>query len=137
MIEQTFASKRAVTVYQPPAKTTGPWFSPKELAQATSRGISAAEYVRRNDIIKQLYMECPYDEDQIVYPADYKDFLKYGPVTIIGVCDDYSKFSYDTKWSSNDNPMIVTFVPTKSPDQTMFCTVNYLQLTEPTNPQEC
>jgi hypothetical protein len=136
MIQETYASKRPAQVYQPLA-TTSPYFTTKEIAQATARSITPAEYVRRNDIIKQLYTECPYDKDDIVYPANYSDYQKYGPVKIVGVCDDYSQFSFDTKWSKNDNPMIVTFVLLNDPDRTMFCTTNYLQQTIPTNEQEC
>lgn len=129
MIEATYASKRVPTVYQPPA--TAPWYSPKEMAQATARGITPAEYCRRDAIIKQLYLECPYDTGDIVFPVDYKDFLKYGAVQIVGVCQAYSDFSFDTKWSPKDNPMIVTFVPVNDVKHTMFCTTNFLALVEP------
>lgn len=137
MIEMTYASKRE-QVYQPPAVIGNPpWFSPKEYAQASARGITPAEYVRRNDIIKGLYLDCPYDEGDIVYPAKYEDFLKYGAVKIVGVCDDYSKFGFDVKWAKNDNPMIVTFSVCDDLDKTMFCTTNYLSVDCPKPEGEC
>lgn len=132
MIEATYKSVRPATVYQPPAVYNTPFYSPKELAQATARGITPAEYCRRDALIKQLFLDCPYDKGDIVFPASFKDFLKYGAVRIVGVCQTYSDFSFDTKWSPKDNPMIVTFAPTKDTEHIMLCTTNYLSITEPT-----
>lgn len=127
MIQKSFQSKRPVPVYQPPAHNYGtPWYSPKEIALATARKITPAEYVRRDNIIKELYGKCTFDTGDIMFPDDPKGYAEYGPVLIIGVCQSYSDFAPGDKWPKNDNPMIVTFCPVSNKSQHVFCTVNYL-----------
>jgi hypothetical protein len=129
MIEQTFESKRK-QVYQPaePIDNTAimPWFSEREKYQAKMRGITPAEYIRREQVVKDLFTACPYSANDTVYPSDPKEFKRYGAVRVLGICASYMMIDKDETWPKNDNPLIVTFQPLSNPKNTMFCTVNFL-----------
>jgi hypothetical protein len=130
MIVQSFESKRKPTVYQVPAaindETVMPWFSEREKYQAKMRGISTTEYVRREQIVKDLFAGCTYQAGDTLYPTRTSDFKKYGACRVLGICTSYMYMDKDEAWPKNDNPLIVTFQPLTDPKTTMFCTVNYL-----------
>ena len=133
MIYETFQSKRKVFGYPYTAigKPTEvkPWYTPVEVAQATQRGLTPAEYVRRDMLVKQLALECPYNAGDTAYPSEKKEYEEYGAVFIVGIAQSYKDFEPDHKWPKNDNPMIVTFAPLKNRGTHIFCTTNFLQRT--------
>jgi hypothetical protein len=140
MIEQTFESKRPAKVYQPAAMFGGevmPWYSEREKYQAKMRGITPSEYIRREDIVKELFKTCPYGAGDIVYPTNEKDYKKYGAVKVLGICASYMMIDKDEVWPKNDNPMIITFQPVSNPKNTMFCTVNFLSKSVPKLEEIC
>lgn len=135
MIYDTFESKRKTFHYpyqhitkQPDNK---PWYTPIEVAQATQRGITPAEYVRRDQLVKSLVLECEYKSGDTAYPCHKKDYEKYGAVFIIGLTRSYKDFETNHVWPKNDNPMIVTFAPLNDRGTHIFCTTNFLQHRNP------
>jgi hypothetical protein len=129
MIIQSFESKRQ-QVYQPLAAVndgpTMPWYSEREKYQAKMRNILPSEFIRREQIVKDLFAGCPYASGDVLYPVKPQDFKKYGACRVLGICSSYMYMDKDEPWPKTDNPMIVTFQPLTNPNNTMFCTVNYL-----------
>ena len=136
MIVQSFPSKRKpkYTGYLPPVtqQQQGPaWYTAQEYAQAKARGITTDEFVRRDNIVKQLATECEFQNGDTAYPRDKKGYTEYGAVLIVGICRTYKDFANDHKWPKNDNPMIITFAPLNDRKQHIFCTTNYLSKKNP------
>ena len=129
MIIQSFPTKKQA-VYQQPANDDGtaimPWYSEREKYQAKLRKISPSEYIRREDIVKELYNSAPYKTGDTAYPNKPKDFKLYGACRIMGICSAYMHMDKDEEWPKTDNPLLVTFSPLSDPQKVMFCTVNYL-----------
>ncbi|CAB4240664.1 hypothetical protein UFOVP39_40 [uncultured Caudovirales phage] len=122
MIEQSFKSKRVLPVYVPFTVN----YSPNDYAQAHARDMSVVEYVRRDNMIKRLATECPFQAGDTAYPDQKKGYETYGAVIIVGICRTYKDFSNDSEWPKSDNPMIITFAPIKNRNEHVFCTTNYL-----------
>jgi hypothetical protein len=123
MISLSFPSKRKVlaTVFTPQK-----WYSPAAHAGALARKISTEEFQRRDDLIFQLYKDCPYAVGDIVYPSTKKGYTDFGPCKVVGICKRLLDFSPDSKWPASDNPMIVTFYSVEDPSKHHVCTSNYM-----------
>jgi len=115
MIELTFASKRVVT--PPPVLEVSklPWYPaiPPNVQQlADAKGIPVPEYLRRDKIVQELYATVKLKAGDTAFPTPPSGYAKYGAVIVIGVCKTYKDFGTDGHWN-DDNPMIITFSPSK------------------------
>jgi hypothetical protein len=140
MIAETFRSKRpAPTKYWPtiyPAQSpqqvaTHKNYSAHEIHQAEARGITPMEYVRRNNIIKDLSDKVRFKPGDTCYPETKAGYGKYGACMIVGICRSYKDFAFDAEWPENDFPMIITFTPLNDRKSHIHCTWNYLVAKNP------
>lgn len=129
MIEQFFPSKRpkkiTVTVLNPP------WYSPMDHQQAHSRKIDVAEFIRRDNIIREMWRICQWRNGDTGFPINKKDYEKYGVFIVTGVMSTYRDTAYGHEWPKSDNPMIVTIKSLKAPSQILFCTPEWLTKQNP------
>ncbi len=135
MITQTFPSK-IKPLLPPPIVGAGvyqhkgaPWYTPTEIQQANMRKITPQEYVRREEVIRQKALACPFKIGDTVFPADRKDYEKYGAFLVSGVLASYKDTATDHEWAKGDNPLIVTLRSLKDGNNVMFCTSTWLTKT--------
>lgn len=125
MIEQTFASKRVI---KPTPITKLPWYPstpPNIKALADAKGISIAEYLRRDKIVQELSATVKLKSGDTAFPVPAKGYADYGACIVVGLCKTYKDFSTDGHWN-DDNPMIITFASIAKRGQHIFCTADYL-----------
>jgi hypothetical protein len=122
MIEKSYPSKRIVETYsyKQPA-----WNSARDVALAKARGISVEEFVRRDNIVKELAKAVEVELYGHGFPKNKKEYDSVGEVIVTGICKTYADFSRSEEWK-DDNPMIVSFYPVKNKNKSYFCTANYL-----------
>ena len=119
MIEYSLPSRR-----QPPVKTG---FVPAPALVSPTAQTIIGEAKRRDDIIKQMFKNCPYKEGDIVKPYSAAGIKQYGDDVIVEkICDTYAKMGKSEEWPKDDCPMIVTAWSNKTSSR-FFCTVGYLE----------
>jgi hypothetical protein len=128
LITETYLAKaRAVEEFKPVLLTHTPkYFTALEVNQATLRGITPEEFVRRNSIVQALASKVPLRPGDTAYPDNKKGYQQYGACMVVGVCRSYKDFSIDDDWPENDCPMIVTFAPLNNRGSHIHCTYHYL-----------
>lgn len=126
MITETYAGKTP-QVYQLTHKPA-PFFTDKEVKAAIARKISPQEFVRRDNIVRDLYAKTKLEAGDTAYPIHAKAYEESGACIIVGVCKSLHDFSADSKWPKNDNPMIVSFHSVGEPEKHFVCTYDYLSL---------
>lgn len=132
MIEQTFPSLRPVPKpFVSHGFSNGKWFSPQEHQQATLRGISPEEYVRRNRIVESLANAFKMQTGDTCYPVKAADYEKYGACLIVGVTRTYKEIPASEGWRKNDNPFLIQFKASTDREQIHLCTTNWLSKTNP------
>lgn len=119
MISITLPGKKKHTY----SSYTTPSLLPKP---TTNLGIRLQE---RDDIIKKLYKDCPYNvSDMTTVNSDDLQLVEdYGDVEVLHICKNIFDFGKKTAWpEEGDNPLIVTAYSKKA-DRRFFCTTNYLK----------
>ncbi len=130
MIEQSFPSKRPKKLPVVGA-LNAPWYSSMDYQQAHSRKIDVAEFIRRDNLVRKMFIECPYRPGDTGFPINKKDYEKYGVFIVTGILVSYRDTAYDHEWPKNDNPMVVTIKSLKEPTHVMFCTPSWLAKKNP------
>lgn len=132
MIEQSFPSVRPKPIIkQTHGFVGGKWYSPQEHQQATLRGISPEEYVRRNRIVEQLANDFKMQTGDTCYPITASDYEKYGACMVVGITRTYKEIPPTEPWRKGDNPFLIQFKPSTDRNQVHMCTTNYLSKTNP------
>ncbi|CAB4131234.1 hypothetical protein UFOVP128_69 [uncultured Caudovirales phage] len=128
MITETYLAKAKPSAELVPfAFTSVPkHFTAFEIHQATARGITPEEFVRRNNIVQALASKVALRPGDTAYPDNKSGYHKYGACLVIGVCRSYKDFSFDDAWPENDCPMIITFAPLNDRNSHIHCTYHYL-----------
>ena len=124
MITQTYLTKNPAKVYQPYVHQ--PFYSEKEINGARARKITPAEFVRRDKIVRDLWIKTDVNIGDVCYPVAAKAYEESGACVVTGLCRSLSDFGPDDKWPKNDNPMIVSFHSVDKPDKVFVCTYDYL-----------
>ncbi|MFZ2190117.1 MAG: hypothetical protein WAV48_05015 [Candidatus Magasanikiibacteriota bacterium] len=124
MIEQTFPSKRPKPTYI--HSTSGPWFSPADIQQAQARKILPAEFVRRDLLIRKMFVECGWRPGDTAFPESKKDYEKHGAFMVQGVLMSYKDLAYDHDWPKSDVPLTITIKAMKDSKNILFCTPGWL-----------
>lgn len=133
MIEATFPSIRPK-----PAPftgfTNGKWYSPQEYQQASLRGISAEEYRRRDDIVREQSNLIKLQTGDTAYPHSKEGLEKYGACIVLNITRSYKEMPVTEKWKKNDMPFVMSFKPLTGPDKdsVILCTHQYLIKNKPT-----
>ena len=83
------------------------------------------EAFRRNKIVKKMFEECPYRENDKVVCTNPND--AWGQNIIVEkICSTYNQLGVSEKWPANDQPMIVQAWSIDKLAR-FFCTPNYLK----------
>lgn len=85
-----------------------------------------AESQRREAIVRDLWLKCPYKPGDTVMPSTEANCKKYGEkIIVLSIVDTYAKFGKDEVWPANDCPMLVT-AKSHEKDSTFICTTDFL-----------
>ena len=101
--------------------------------RAEKVGISKAEWIRRDNIVRKQSKECPFNFGDTVYPTSKEGFLKYGKCLITGKIKTYAEMDRDA-WPPSNNPFILSArcLTPEGEGDAFICTYNYFQKMEPT-----
>lgn len=130
MIIEHFPSLRAKP-HQPvvvlPTKGTNNDVRPdfRDRARAQVLCITADEFLRRDRIVRQLFLDCPFHSGEELVPKKPEDFERYGKLTVQGIMKTYHDFHKDEKWPADDEPYILTTYSEKL-KMVVFCTSGFL-----------
>jgi len=136
MIVNYFPSPKQVVVYQQSQQAAPQHqgvvqqshYTSREWDRAKARGLTITEYRRRVEIVfAQLKGEFISAGDT-VYPVQTKAFKQYGKCSIRNVCRHYDDYG-DVEW--NDPPFLLQIVSLDHPQETINCSVGYVQKREP------
>lgn len=85
-----------------------------------------AESVRRENLVRKLYSECPYRPGDTVVPSNSDLVKQYGEkIMVLSIVDTYAKFGKNEKWPQSDNPLLVT-AKSYDKDMTFICSTDFL-----------
>jgi hypothetical protein len=121
MIEKSYPSKREKPVHTYMPST----YNFRDESLAKKRGISVAEWQRRDLIVKDLWFKAGLRKGDVCFPSAKKDYEEMGPVTIINVAACYEDMGLDENWPQNDYPMILTVKGMRKGASIFFCTINW------------
>lgn len=84
------------------------------------------EAVRRDNVVKRLFHECPYKAGDTVIPKTAEGIMEYGDkIFVRGIASSYTQMGKEEKWPANDMPLIVLAYSHKL-DSVFLCTTNFL-----------
>jgi hypothetical protein len=86
--------------------------------RARAFNITPEEFVRRDNIVRQLWLDCQFKPGELVRPKNNEKYEKYGRLHIRGVYKTYHDFSVlaSKEWPENDCPLIISASPDKGID---------------------
>lgn len=103
--------------------------------RAKQFGVAPEEFVRRDNIVRQLYLDNPFRCGEVVRASDEGVFATYGRLSIRQIYKTYHDFttSEAKDWPENDKPYIIAAQPEKGEAKLLLCRADTLQrFTEPT-----
>jgi hypothetical protein len=92
----------------------------KAVELATKRGITVAEFWRRDRAVKSMMSTCTLAVGKTYRPKDDKDFATYGNCEIKEICWNYFQCSDHDKWPEDDEPFTITFTAEKTPTKVIL-----------------
>lgn len=111
----------------PGPRTMGRTPDTRDQNKADQFKITPVEFVRRDDIVRQAFLDCPWRPGEVLRPKNKADYLAYGPVTVRGVLKSYHDFHANDKWPDDDEPYIITVDSLNGTKRTtVFCTSGWL-----------
>lgn len=136
MIVQTFKSKKPLPTvhfnkppwpghtYGVPANSSSidPRPNDQDRKRAAQFKIKPEEFVRRDKVVRQLYIDCPWRPGELLRPAADNYFEQYGNVLVRGIYKSYHDFSTAEamQWPADDEPYILSVQPQKG-DSSLLC----------------
>jgi hypothetical protein len=139
MIVQTYKGTRPKTTYHSmpplvpmkqqqqnwPIPVMEPRPNADDRRRATQFNIDAEEFVRRDKLVRQMWVDCGFKPGEVVRPKSDIAYEKYGRCTIRGVYKSYHDFSTGEgqDWPKNDRPFIITVDPDKKDNDTRLLLV--------------
>lgn len=96
--------------------------NPNPITELTSAVWETAK--KRDDIVKKLYKDCPYNVGDICKPVN-PDKRYSNNISITAICKSLTDMGKDYQWPKDDNPMIVHAYDNEKKFP-MFCTTNFL-----------
>lgn len=100
-------------------------------SRANQFKITPEEFVRRDNIVRQQYLDCILQVGDVCEPVALASRELYGKCTIKKILRTYHDFTTASgiAWPEDDRPMIVEAEPEKKHDGTTLicCTPKYLQ----------
>jgi hypothetical protein len=105
--------------------------SASDRSRAMQFNVSPEEFVRRDDIVRQMFLDCKFSVNDVCEPVTSTSKEMYGKCIIKKIFRSYHDFptAQAMDWPSDDRPLIVTAETEKKPDGTelILCTPKYLQ----------
>lgn len=96
----------------------------KDLNLADRRKVSGEEIVRRDNIVRDLWIKCKVIPGDIVMPRLAGDRDKYGHrLTVKGVFRTYHDFPLADEWPEDNVPYIITL---QTDDGAILCTSDFI-----------
>lgn len=96
----------------------------RDLNLADKRKVTGEEIVRRDDIVRNLWIKCKFNESEVVMPKTVGDRDKYGArLTIKGIYRSYHDFPLHDEWPKDDVPYIITL---STDDGAILCTSDFI-----------
>ena len=144
MIVETYPSKRKPILKEilptlvkpaatPPVVMTG---RPNEQDKTRARQfmIEPEEFVRRDNIVRELFLNCNFRPGEVTRPLSETSFKIYGYLTIRGIFKSYHDFptAEATAWPKDDKPWTITCEPTnKEEGELLVVTSEFLKPSSP------
>ncbi len=135
MISQTFESKRPLPRYhifagqhshQSKTFSSGRAPDQQDSARANAIGITPAEFVRRDDLIRRAYTLNTHAVGDIVIPVDAKDYKEYGDLRVRGILKTYYDISLaDKDWDAKDTIFLLSLEKVDKPSEVVNCTASW------------
>jgi hypothetical protein len=100
-------------------------------AKAAQFKITPEEFIRRDNIVRQMYLDCNFHFNEVCEPVGEIAREMYGKCTIRKIFRTYHDFTIQQAmdWPTDDRPLIVTAEPTKKPEGSnmILCTPKFLR----------
>lgn len=95
--------------------------------KATQIGITPEEYVRRDNIVRNIWIKNMFKVGDVLDCYDKKDRDDYGNITVKQIFTNYSMFPLNEAkdWPKDDKPYTMTVKPEKK-EQLILCTPSWL-----------
>lgn len=143
MIEKSFPSTKPTTYqgyYSPPrvpqqqqlphrlpTAANTPIIYERDRARAATYGITIEEFMRRDAIVRDLFLKCNWKPGDVLWPYNEENRRRYGRCTLRGVYKSYHDFHVEEakRWPKDDIPLICT-VETSDPGKVILTTPGWL-----------
>lgn len=98
-------------------------------ARAKQFGITPDEFVRRDKIVRQLYLNCNFHVGENLRPVLEADFDQYGEVAVKKIFKCYHDFptAEAMEWPDDDEPYIITVSPEKGDADLLVVTSRFMR----------
>lgn len=100
-------------------------------SRAAQFKITPEEFIRRDNIVRQMFLDCDFQINQRVTPVTDKSYDMYGYCVIRTIRRTYHDFTTKEgmEWPADDRPLTVAAEPTKKPDgiNLILCTPGFLR----------
>lgn len=102
---------------------------PEDRIKAAKLKLNISEYVRRDDILHDLYKKANCRTGETVYPRDAKKFLEYGPLIVVNITKTMQDWGVSEEWPEDDIPFTLLVRPADASKniQPFLCTAGWIQ----------
>jgi hypothetical protein len=130
MITQSYKSLRAPLYLPSKVYTARPDHRDRERAKEI--GITPAEFVRRDTIVRQKWIDCKFHVAELLVPINDKAQERYGNCLVEGICKSYYDFPPGDKWPDDDDPYILLVSPQRGTKDggRIICTADFFKKAE-------
>lgn len=100
-----------------------------DVNRAKQFGCSPEEFVRRDNIVRQLYLDNSFRAGELVRPVSDEVFETYGRFWIKQVYKSYHDFTTGegTDWPADDKPFLIAAQPDKGEGKLLLCRADTLK----------
>ena len=100
--------------------------------QATQRGISVDEFLRRDNLVREAAQHINYYVGATVYPHTKKEYDSKGKCRILSIARTYKDLGKDYEWEDKKPLFIVGAAAEKTSFSTFYATAGFFINEEPT-----
>jgi len=100
--------------------------------QATNRGISVEEFVRRDEAVRKESLKAQYAVGEMMFPFSKSEYERLGKCRILAIHRRYVDLGKDYKWEDDRPLFIVSASAEKTNYSTFLATAGFFKRTEPT-----
>lgn len=94
-------------------------------SRARQFNIDPIEFVRRDKIVRQMWVDCGFKAGEMLRPKGEMAYEKYGKLKVMGIYKSYHDFTTAEArdWPKDDRPFTVTVEPEKKPSDSKLLLV--------------